>query len=155
MSAADEPAFVRVRSSDATITELIGLASRGSLTFRNLVALIQSSDGIVHVEPGECGHGTHACLKIWMGVAGSTRFLRVVVDRRRGVSEVDFMGSIGHELQHSVEALSEPGTVDSLTLYNFFSRVGTSAAASNRFETIAAIRAGDAVRGELRGWRGR
>lgn len=144
---ADEPPLMRVRSSDSTIATLIDLAATRSLTFRNLVSLIQASDGMVYVEPGECGHGTNACLKLWMQVSGSTRFLRVVVSRRRGSSDMEFLGSIGHELQHSVEALSEPGTVNSIGLFNFFSR--TSVLGNNRFETVAALNAGDAVRREL------
>jgi hypothetical protein len=145
--AAEDAPFFRVRSSDQAISEFIGLAATRSLTFRNLVALIQMSDGIVYVEPGECGHGTRACLKLWMGASGSTRFLRVVVNRRRAYSDVDFMGSIGHELQHTVEALSEAKTVNSTGLYNFFTRTAIS---GERFETTAAIIAGDAVRHELR-----
>jgi hypothetical protein len=144
---ADEAPFFRVRSSDQAITQFIELAATRSLTFRNLVALIQTSDGIVYVEPGECGHGTRACLKLWMSASGSTRFLRVVVNRRRAFSDVDFMGSIGHELQHTVEALSEPNTVNSVRLYYFFARTAIS---GQRFETSAAIAAGDAVRHELR-----
>jgi len=145
--AAEDASFLRVRSSDQAIAQFIELAATRSLTFRNLVALIQTSDGIVYVEPGECGHGTRACLKLWMGASGSTRFLRVVVNRRRAYSDADFMGSIGHELQHTVEALSEPNTVDGVRLYNFFTR---TAVAGERFETRAAIAAGDAVRHELR-----
>lgn len=149
--AAQGPAIFRVRSSDAMITEFIGLAATRSVTFRSLLDLIEASDGIVHVEPGECGHGTRACLKMWMCRSGSVRFLRVIVNRKRANSDVDFIGSIGHELQHTVEALSEPNTMDSLGLYNFFSRIATFG--SNRFETTEAIRAGNAVRDELRGFR--
>ena len=145
--AADEPPILRVRSTDSTITTLIGLAATRSQTFRNLLSLIQASDGMVYVEPGECGHGTRACLKMWMCARASTRFLRVMVRRGGRTSDTDVMGSIGHELQHSVEALSEPATVDSLGLYNFFRR--TASPGDNRFETIAAIQAGDAVLREL------
>lgn len=146
--AADEPCMMRVRSSDATIAALIDQAATRSLTFRKLLSLIQASDGMVYVEPGRCGHGTHACLMVWMQASGSTRFLRVVVSRRRGISDQDLLGSIGHELQHSVEALSESGTVNSVGLFNFFSRTATHGG-SNRFETTEAIKAGDAVRQEL------
>jgi hypothetical protein len=149
--AADEPEFIRVRSTDIAIARLIELAATRSDTFRHLVASIQASNGIVHVEPGECGHGTRACLKVWMAVGGSTRFLRVVVNPKRASSEVDLVGSIGHELQHTVEALSEPNTVNGFQLYNFFSRTGF--AADTRFETLEAIQAGDAVRRELGGQR--
>jgi hypothetical protein len=149
-AAADEAeaATFRVRSTDRAISAFIDLAGTRSLTFRKLVALIEASDGIVYVEPGPCGHGTRACLKVWMGVSGPNRFLRVMVDRRKADSDADFMGSIGHELQHTVEALSEQKTVNSLDLYNFFSRIAPNS--MNRFETTAAINAGEAIRAELR-----
>jgi hypothetical protein len=147
VAATDEVAIFRVRSSDSTITTLIDLAATRSLTFKRLLTVIQASNGIVYVEPGNCGHGTRACLKTWIGVGGPTRFLRVIVDRRKANSEVDFIGSIGHELQHTVEALSEPATIDSVGLYNFFSRLAPTD--SHRFETVAAITAGDTVRSEL------
>jgi hypothetical protein len=145
---ADDAPFVRVRSSDPAIAAVIDLAAARSATFRTLLTSIQTSNGMVYVEPGECGHGTRACLKIWMRATGATRFLRVMVNPRRADSPADFIGSIGHELQHSVEALSEQGTVDSLGLYNFFSR--TALWRDDRFETDAAIKIGNAVRRELR-----
>jgi hypothetical protein len=152
-AADDEPeaAILRVRSTDQAISAFIDLAATRSLTFRKLVALIEGSDGIVYIQPGPCGHGTRACLKVWMGASGPNRFLRVMVDRRKADSDADFMGSIGHELQHTVEALSEPATVNSVGLYNFFSRIAPTSI--NRFETTAAINAGEAVRAELRGRR--
>jgi hypothetical protein len=146
-AAAEESPMLRVRSSDPSITELIELASARSQTLRNLVALIQTSDGIVHVEPGVCGHGARACLVIWMSATESARFLRVIVNRKRASSDRDFVGSIGHELQHTVEALSDPGTVDSIKLYNFFSREGRPS--GTRFETDKAIKVGNAIRDEL------
>jgi hypothetical protein len=152
-AAADDAgaAVYRVRSTDRAISAFIDLAATRSLTFRKLVAVIEASDGIVYIEPGPCGHGTRACLKVWMGVSGPNRFLRVMVDRRKSASDADFMGSIGHELQHTVEALSEPATINSLDLYNFFSRIAPTS--TNAFETAAAINAGDAVRAELRSHR--
>jgi len=63
-----------------------------------------------------------------MLAAGGNRYLRVLVDRQRADSDVDLMGSIGHELQHAIEAFSD----------------------NNRFETTAAINVGTAIRDELR-----
>jgi hypothetical protein len=151
-AASDEATIFRVRSTDSAINGFIELASARSVTFRRLLALIQGSDGIVYVEPGQCGHGTRACLKVWMQAAGSNRFLRVVVDRRRAESDEDFMGTIGHELQHTVEALSERSTSSGVGLYNFFSRAAQIS--GTRFETTAAIKAGDAVRVEAQRNRG-
>ena len=91
-----------------------------SATFQRLVATIQRSNGMVHIEPGPCGHGVHACLLMWMETSASTRFLRIYIHRRPGDSDVDVMASIGHELQHAVEALRESGVTDSVRLYHFF-----------------------------------
>jgi 3-dehydroquinate synthetase len=57
-----------------------------------------------------------------------TAICAVLVDRQRADSDVDLMGSIGHELQHAIEALSD----------------------NNRFEMTAAIIVGTAIRDELR-----
>ena len=148
VAVAEDEAISRVRSTDSALNGFIELASARSMTFRRLLALIQGSNGIVYVEPGECGHGTRACLKVWMGAAGDNRLLRVVIDRRQARSDEDVMGSIGHELQHTVEALSEQSTNDGIRLYNFFSRAALMS--GTRFETTAAIKAGDAVRVEVR-----
>jgi hypothetical protein len=39
------------------------------LTFRKPLTAIEATNGVVHVEPGSCGHGVRACLKIWMEVS--------------------------------------------------------------------------------------
>ena len=82
-----------------------------------------------------------------MHAAGGNRFLRVRVDRQREDSDLDVMASIGHELQHAAEALSEATVVDGTTLYNFFGRYAPTD--SNRFDTTAAVTIGDAIRDEL------
>jgi hypothetical protein len=147
-AATDEPPISRVRSTDTSIATLINRAARGSETFQRLLATIQRSNGIVYIEPGSCGHGARSCLKMSVVANGPDRFLRVLVDRQRADLDVDFMGSLGHELQHAIEALSQPSTTNGAKLYNFFKREAPTD--DNRFETKAAINAGDAVRDELR-----
>ena len=137
----------RVRSSDSTLAGLIDRATRGSETFRSLITSIQASNGIVYVEPGRCGHGVRACLKIWMQVGGPNRFLWIVIDRSPSDRDVQVMGSLGHELQHAVEVLSEPAVTNGATMYNFLRR--TASNHSNRFETTAAVNAGNDVIDEL------
>ena len=58
------------------------------------------------------------------------------------------MASIGHELQHAVEALSEAGVRTNALIYAFFERLSGSPSARGQleFETEAAVKAGDAVR---------
>jgi hypothetical protein len=110
------------------IADLIAEAELRSATFKALLAALASTNGIVHVESGRCGHSARACLQIWMLAAGGNRYLRVLVDRQRADSDVDLMGSIGHELQHAIKTLSD----------------------NHRFETTAAINVGTAIRDELR-----
>jgi hypothetical protein len=144
----DSPAFARVRSTDPSLSALIDRAATQSPTFQGLLTTIQRSNGMVQVENGKCRHSVWACLRMWMETVNSTRFLRIVIDRRKGDSDVDVMASLGHELQHAVEALSEPGVTDWRDLYNLFDRLGPRN--GGRFETADAVHTGDAVRNELR-----
>jgi len=144
----DDPPIARVRSTDASLAALIDRATAHSLTFQRLLASIERSHGIVYVEAGSCGHGVRACLKVWMETVGPNRFLRIAIDRRKKAPDAEVMGLIGHELQHAVEALSESGVTDSVSLYNFFRRLAPTD--SGRFETAPALHAGDDVENELR-----
>jgi hypothetical protein len=93
-TATDAPPISRVRSTDTFIAALISRAAKGSETFQRLLATIQRSNGIVYIEPGNCGHGARACLKLSVVANGPDRFLRVLVDRQKTDSDVDFMGAI-------------------------------------------------------------
>lgn len=141
----------RVRSSDRSIADLIEQAAKHSPTLTRLVAAVEVSDGIVYVEPGRCPQGVAACLKLWMVTSGSTRFMRIIVDRRRLASDWRLMGAVGHELQHVIEVLSDRFVTDGNGVYFFYRRYAPTDA--DRFETKAAIRTGDAVEDELRSWR--
>jgi hypothetical protein len=140
--------IVRVRSSDPSLAALIDRAALRSATFKRLHDTIGASGGFVYVEPGSCGHGVRACLKMWMHVSGPNRFLRVVVERRKGDSDAELAGSIGHEMQHAIEALSDSGVTNGVQLYNFFRRYAPTD--NKRFETTAAINIGNVIRDELR-----
>src|SRR5262252_2503807 len=142
------PRKIRVRSEDRVLMGLITRASLGSATFARLLTTIESTNGIVYVEVGKCSHGgVRACLQMWMHAAGGNRFLRVRVDRHREDSDLDVMASIGHELQHAIEALSEASIINGRMLYNFFRRYAPTD--GPRFETTAAVTIGDAVSDEL------
>jgi hypothetical protein len=147
---AEEPTIARVRSTDPSLAVLIDRAATQSATFQRLVATIQRSNGVVHIEAGPCGHGVHACLAMWMETAASNRFLRIYIHRRHGDSDVDAMASMGHELQHAVEALQESAVTDGARLYHSFGHIAPS---DGRFETTAAVSIGDKVRHELRSHR--
>jgi hypothetical protein len=68
------------------------------------------------------------------------------VDLQR--SDREIMGSIGHELQHAIEVLSDPYVTDDTRLFSFYQREHPSAS-TDRFETNAATQTGQAVYAEL------
>jgi len=142
----DASALSRVRSTDALIVAVIEQISERSSTFRRLVATINASDGLVYVEQGQCGRGARACL-VTVKVAGPNRLLSIWIDTR--TVDAEFMGLIGHELRHAIEVLSDPGVTNGHDMSNFYQRRG-SRSAEGRFETQAAIEAGEAVRAEVR-----
>jgi len=136
----------RVRTDNPALAAVIQDGIRRSATFRGIVEAIDASDGIVFVEQGRCGHGVRACLALSVKQAGPNRLLRVVVDVRK--PDWDLIGSIGHELYHAVEVLSDPSVRSNGAIYLFYRRAGETS--GDRFETPAAINAGDAVRREAR-----
>ena len=138
-------AMSRVRTSSATIAARIQQASEQSKTFRGLVETINASDGIVYVEEGVCGKGVRACFTN-VTASGANRILLVKVDTRK--ADWDLMGSIGHELRHTLEVLGERTVTNQAAMYFFYSRVGQNG--GKAFETAAAVEAGEAVRAEVR-----
>jgi hypothetical protein len=137
----DTPPLVRVRAPSADIAAVIRDASERSPTFRRLLSTIDATDGLVFVEDGTCGHSVRACLSLSVKVAGPSRLLRIIVDARR--PDCQLMADIGHELQHAIELLSDPQVKDMHSAYAFFQREGPTG--SDRFETQAALHAGDQV----------
>ena len=136
----------RVRTDNPAIAAVIQDGIRRSATFRRIVETIDASDGIVFVEEGRCAPSVRACLALSVKQAGPSRLLRVVVDVKR--ADWDLMGSIAHELQHAVEVLSDPSVRSNGAIYLFYRRAGETS--GDRFETPAAINAGDSVRREAR-----
>ena len=63
-----------------------------------------------------------------------------LVDTHKRTNECDLMASIGHELWHAIELLSEPNVRDYHAAFSFFEREGSRDAETTRFETLAAIR---------------
>jgi hypothetical protein len=124
---------------------MVDEAARRSATFRRLVDVIEATNGIVYVEQGACGHSVRACLTLSVTPAGDYRILRVLVDARQRDWEV--MASIGHELQHAIEVLSNPMLTSTEAVYLFYSREW--ATLGDAFETPGAITIGRAVRNEV------
>ena len=99
----------------------------------------------MYVEEGQCGHGVRACFAN-VTKAGSS-LMWVKVNTRK--ADWDLMGSIGHELRHTIEVLGEPSVTSGSAMYFFYSRIGTHGT-KDAFETTAAVEAGMAVRQEVR-----
>ncbi|HXD21541.1 MAG TPA: hypothetical protein VN654_31260 [Vicinamibacterales bacterium] len=135
-----------VRSSNPALVIVMQHASERSATFRGIVAAIDASDSIVFVEEGNCGHGVRACF-VDLAAGGTNRYMRVIVDTRK--ADWDLMGSIGHELRHTLEVIGEPGVRDNHARYFFYERIAVHGA-SGACETQAAIDAGNTVRSEVR-----
>ena len=140
----------RVRSEDPSITALIRQASRWSASFREFLDVIGRTDGLVYIERGRCPHGGAACMSHIVMLAGPYRMLRIVIDRSRADCDLDLMGSIGHELWHTIEILREPSIRSHAGVYHFYQRDGRRAGSIGAWETRAAIKAGVTVLNELK-----
>ena len=135
----------RVRSSNGLIASLLNEASSRSSTFRGLVRTIEQTDGIVYVESGRCRHGVRACLSLSISASGNYRILRVLVDL--ATDAMALMATIGHELRHALEILTEPTVRSTREAYLYYSREAPTT--RDFFETQAAIQAGLAVERDL------
>lgn len=139
------PLISRVRSENPVLAAAIARGTEHSATFRRLIEAIRATDGLVYVMEGQCGQGVRACLHMSIELAGPYRLLRVLVNTRRAPG-CELIASMGHELQHAVEALSNPRIRTGFALSTFFHQIGPEG--PRRFETPEAIAAGQAVEKE-------
>ncbi len=135
-----------VRTDHPVLATLIREGIDRSATFRRLVDAIQTTDGVVYVEQGRCGHGVRACLALSITVAGPHRVIRMVVEDLH--PEAEAIPAIAHELYHSLEILRQPTITTSEGIYLFYKQYGSWQ--RDAFETEAAVEAGNAVSRELR-----
>jgi hypothetical protein len=138
--------YARVRGMSARVVAIMDTAAAESETFRGLVNQINHTDGMVYVTEGDCASGVRACLPLMMTAMGAHRVLRILVDGRE--ADRDLMAAIGHELQHAVEVLSYRSVKSATAMILLYKRICDVCGRS--FETNAAVRAGNAVRDELR-----
>jgi hypothetical protein len=141
----------RVRGMTDRLLTLINDATIRSKTFRALVDGISATDGVLFVLEGRCPRAVRACLLWTISTMGSHRVLRILVDARD--SDVELAGSIGHELHHALEVFSHRHVTTESGIAALYQRIGGVRGLA--IETEAAIKAGDAVREELRQRRGR
>jgi len=120
-------------------------AAERSTTFRRLVQDIDASDSYVYVDEGECGRGVHACF-VSVTASRSQRFMWVKVDTNK--ADADVMGSIGHELRHTLEVISQPSVRSNAAKFFLYEGIGRRGTKGSR-ETQAATDAGNAIRSEI------
>jgi hypothetical protein len=143
---AQEVAPPRVRSHSPVVAAAIAEGVEHSKTFRTLIDAIEATDGLIYVDYGKCGNNRLACLHLSVVVSGPFRILRILVSPRIAPS-CRLTGSIGHELQHSLEALSNPHITSWKEMFADFFQ--TSRTASGVFETEAARQIGERVETEV------
>jgi hypothetical protein len=151
-AAAADPASPGVRSTNPAITALMREAVQRSRTFRQLIERVAQTDGIVYVEHGRCGHSVRACLLLSVTTTPEFRLLRVVIDTtflKPLADAAELIGSLGHELRHALEVLTDKAITTDAGMYAFYAREFPTSRAT--FETKAAIDAGNQVRKELTG----
>jgi len=151
---AGDGTLLRLRTADASLATLITNAVAESPTFKRLVATIEQSDGLVYVSSDKCPEHTRASLLMQVDQAGPNRMLRLRIPA--GKADADAIASIGHELQHALEILSDKCVRTTDDLYALYQRIGLDPPASwlqhrtrFHFETAAAKTAGDAIRQEI------
>jgi hypothetical protein len=137
-----------IRSDSAAINAAIDQAIERSATFRQLTRTIEDSDSIVFLTEGDCGHNEHACFTN-VTTAGPRRIMWVTIDLRKAAADWDVMGSIAHELRHTVEVINEPRVRNFGGKFGLYCRIGFREKGGG-FETLAALDAGNAVREEVR-----
>ena len=126
----DDSAARRVRAHGEAMRAAVAMGLDRSATFRRLHDAIDASDGMVYVVEGMCGHSVNACLLLRVTIAGPYRLLLIKVDSSKAAG-CELVGLIGHELQHAIEALAEPGVRSDAAIFSLF-----DADRTNRFGTV-------------------
>jgi hypothetical protein len=141
--------FPHLRPLETRIRKAIADGIHGSATFRELVAQVEASDLIVHVEP-DCTMRDRVQGKlIFVTAAGGVRYLRMRLACT--VTGVRQIAILGHELRHAVEVADAPWVVDESSLAEEYRRIGFPSRGGDgtAFESRAAIDAGERVLREL------
>ena len=91
---------------------------------------------------GNANRPVRACLHMSVELSSENRILRIFVSPRRAPG-CQLIGSIGHELQHALEALRNPRIRNGFAMSSFFHQIGPEG--SHRFETQKPEHIGSAV----------
>jgi hypothetical protein len=133
------------RPLDPLAAETFERALAGSRLVRSLVATLESSNVIVHIQASRQLPASIGGMTRFVTARGGYRYLRITI-------AVDLPPSaqtaiLGHELQHACE-VAESGADDVASLQKLFARVGRRN--GEYFETQSALRVEKMIRMELR-----
>jgi hypothetical protein len=133
-----ESSASHVRSTDPKIVTLIDAGLSRSATFRSLIAMLNESDVIVHIEPKLRRQALAAYLAHHVVARGRYRYLRIFIEIAG--SERRLVALLAHELQHAVEVARAPEARDPESIERLFKQLAIRfGCATNCFETKAAI----------------
>jgi hypothetical protein len=142
-------AFERIRSESALLTSVIQTGFERSASFRSLVERIEQSDVIVHLTCSRFKSSSLAGQTLLASAGPDVRYLRVQINCQQ--ADLALLSVVGHEMQHVVEIASTPSVVDDKSFARLFRTIGFSTCLGSepdRFETSAALAAGERVRAE-------
>ena len=145
-----EPLF-RVRPIDPWAREALERGLSRSPSFRALVATLEESDVIVHIETsGLLPAGISGQMR-FATARGGYRYLRVAITSALSLDQRAAV--LGHELRHALE-VAESHVSNAEEMRVLYTAIGQAAPGpKNTFETEAALEAGEQVWSELHGLR--
>jgi hypothetical protein len=145
-----DAALPRIRPVDARAASLLARGSRESPTFAALVASLEQSDTIMHVQerPPDPRHPMGATRLV--ARAGGFRYLRISLEA--GLPDESAIALLGHELHHAWEIARARWVVDEATLVRLYARIGRvhDHDGSTRADSSGARAAGAKVFAEVR-----
>jgi hypothetical protein len=145
-----------VRGTEAWIDTLVAKGIAESPTFNCLVATLDESDVIVHIQrivarAGGIRRGAlRGLLSNHIRTHGNFRYLRIGVTRQG--NEPSLIGTIAHELQHAIEVARVPEVLTPEDVENLFTRLSgglTCGGVGDCVETGEALDVQRAVMDEL------
>jgi hypothetical protein len=142
-----------VRPVGIAIAALLRDGAERSPTFRSLLEQLDGSEWIVFVQAGSCRLSRiTGCLLHRMGVFEGRRYLRIVLSDTSATHD-GAIATIGHELHHAAEVVSEPQITQASDIQDLYRRIGYVSMRTTGgavYETKGAVRAGAQILAELR-----
>jgi hypothetical protein len=136
----------RVRPLSTHMADLVQRAAARSPTVARLLAEVEASDIILHVEL-RMDESVPRAMTYLMTSAGGARYVHTTINRRMAPSQLIEM--LAHELQHVVEIAGDPCVRDNQTMRARFELLGWQVGRHGPFETDAAVEVERQVRREL------